>query len=81
MIPSYHGAMSHRDNRDGPPGDRPKEQQDDETLDREAPSPSQDPRQHNVRKMLREMYGDDSAETVRRFLYELTSGDDETPPN
>ncbi len=32
-------------------------------------------RQRAVRDKLQQLYGDDSAETVRRFLYQLTGGD------
>lgn len=31
-------------------------------------------RQRAIRDKLQQMYGDDSAETVRRFLHELTGG-------
>lgn len=31
-------------------------------------------RQRSVREKLQQMYGDDSAETVRRFLHDLTGG-------
>ena len=45
-----------------------------------VPDPDQE-RQDRVRQKLREMYGDDSAETVRRFLYELTSDEEDEPSN
>lgn len=45
-----------------------------------VPDPDQE-RQDRVREKLREMYGDDSAETVRRFLYELTTDEEDEPSN
>lgn len=49
----------------------PKPSGDDDTP---IPTPEQLEREQQVRQKMRQMYGDDSPETVRRFLWELAGG-------
>ena len=41
----------------------------------EAPEASTEERQRRVREKLRQLYGDDSAEAVRRLLADLVAGE------
>lgn len=51
------------------------------TPDTEAPTEAPDPRRQQVRDKLRELYGDDSADAVRRLLTDLIREEDSGPPN